>query len=126
MTLQWLKGGFSVCKLGSVPTVETGQFRFLSVTDGEISLVCESESVPDFVTAREDGWRGFRVVGPLDFALIGVLSELSAVLAEEKIGIFVISTYDTDYIFVKKENFARACDALTRAGHIFTEESLGE
>jgi len=127
MTLEGLKGEFTVCKLHSLEGLSGGgSFRFLSVTDKEISLVCPSEDVPVSAIFGEDGWKSFRVEGQLDFSLVGVLSELSAILAKEKIGIFVTSTYDTDYLFVKKENYARAIAALTAEGHTFTQEAAGE
>ena len=125
MMLRRLAGEYTVCKVSADAAART-PFSFLSVTDSEVSLLCRTEDVPASVTAREDGWKGFRIEGQLEFSLVGVLYELSGILAKENIGIFVTSTYDTDYIFVKKEDFARACDALSRAGHIFTEESAGE
>lgn len=67
--------------------------------------------------AEEDGWRGFRIQGVLDFSLIGIFSKLSGILAENKIGIFAISTYNTDYILVKGENFDRAMKVLEDAGY---------
>lgn len=66
---------------------------------------------------RDDGWRGFRIQGVLDFSLIGILSKLSGILAEHEIGIFAISTYNTDYILVKEENFARALSVLAAEGY---------
>ncbi|MBQ9369911.1 MAG: ACT domain-containing protein [Clostridia bacterium] len=125
MMLRRLAGEYTVCKVSPDAAART-PFSFLSVTDSEVSLLCRTEDVLVSVTAREDGWKGFRIEGQLEFSLVGVLYELSGILAKENIGIFVTSTYDTDYIFVKKEDFARACDALSRAGHIFTEESAGE
>ena len=90
--------------------------------------VCQAADIKDFdmnadfffigsVTKRDDGWRGFRIQGILDFSLIGILSKLSGILAEHKIGIFAVSTYNTDYILVKKENFERALEVLTLAGY---------
>ena len=67
---------------------------------------------------RDDGWRGFRIQGVLDFSLIGILSKLSGILAEHKIGIFAVSTYNTDYILVKEANFNRALEALVSEGYI--------
>ena len=86
-------------------------------TDGELSLVCPTEEVPENTLAREDGWRGFRIEGVLDFSLIGILAKISGILAEEKIGIFAVSTYNTDYIFTKEAAFSRAMDALKAAGY---------
>lgn len=65
---------------------------------------------------REDGWRGIRIQGVLDFSLVGILSKLSGILAENQIGIFAVSTFNTDYILVKAEDFERAIRVLATAG----------
>lgn len=93
-------------------------FFFLAKTDEELSLVCKTEYTPAQTTAREDGWRAFRIEGTLDFSLIGILSKLSTTLAEHKIGLFAVSTYNTDYILVKEENFARAMAVLQESGYV--------
>ena len=79
--------------------------------------MCKTEATPETTTESDDGWSGFRIQGVLDFSLIGILAELSNILAENKIGIFVVSTYNTDYILVKKENFERALTVLADAGY---------
>ena len=66
---------------------------------------------------QNDGWRGFRIQGILDFSLIGILAKLSGILAEHKIVIFAVSTYNTDYILVKEENFDRAMTVLADEGY---------
>lgn len=67
---------------------------------------------------KEDGfWRAFRIQGMLDFSLIGILSEISSLLAADGIGIFAISTYNTDYILTKQDNYERALRTLERAGY---------
>lgn len=76
----------------------------------------------DIAFEEEEGFRGMRVSGTLDFALIGVIFNLSKVLAEEKISIFVVSTYNTDYILVKQSNLERAISALQQNGHEVVEE----
>ncbi|MBO6115435.1 MAG: ACT domain-containing protein, partial [Lachnospiraceae bacterium] len=63
------------------------------------------------------GWRGFRIQGVLDFSLIGILSGISTILADNKIGIFAVSTYNTDYILVKEENFIKALEVLAKEGY---------
>ena len=73
--------------------------------------------MPPNVTCREDGWKAFRVAGTLDFSLIGILSEICGILAENKISVFVISTFDTDYVLTKKENYQRALALLETAGY---------
>ena len=118
MKLKKIPYSFSVCKSRTVSDIDlNSEMYFVGKTDEEISLVCRTEDVPDNVTDREDGWRGFRIQGVLDFSLIGILSRISAILAENKIGIFVVSTYNTDYIFVKSESFERALELLSVKGY---------
>ena len=118
MLLKKLDFDLTVCKVAAVADADVAaDFFFLSRTDEEISLVCRTEDVPVNTTAREDGWRGFRIEGTLDFSLIGILSKIAALLAEAQIGIFAVSTFNTDYILVKQENFDRAMDVLGEAGY---------
>ena len=118
MELKKLEYELSVCKLADIRDIDLGRdFFFVGRTDEEISLVCKTEDIPEKTVERDDGWRGFRIRGVLDFSLIGILSKLSGILAENNIGIFAVSTYNTDYIFVKKENFDRAMDVLKDAGY---------
>ena len=110
LKLKSLPLDLTVCKLATLDQLDlSAGFFFVARTDEEISLVCETARVPENTLVREDGWRAFRVEeGPLDFSLVGILSRISAVLAENQIGIFAVSTYNTDYILVKKENFPKA------------------
>lgn len=118
MDLKKMEQDFSICKIQDVAVVDFQKaFCFLGKTDEEISLVCITGDVPENVIQREDGWKAFRIQGVLDFSLIGILSKISALLAENGIGIFVVSTYNTDYVFTKAENFARALDVLGAAGY---------
>ena len=118
MELVKLGYDLTVCKVRDVSDIDmTAEFFFIGKTDEEISLVCRTEDTPTGTIAREDGWKGFRIGGTLDFSLIGILSKLSGVLAEHKIGVFAVSTYNTDYILVKKEYFDRALKALASAGY---------
>ena len=122
MELKTLPFGFTVCKLISVGDLPSDiDFCFTAKTDEEISLVCKTEDVPEETLERDDGWKGFRITGVLDFSLIGILSKISSILAENKIGIFAVSTYNTDYVFVKEENFDRAIKALKDSGYDITE-----
>jgi len=118
MKLQKLPYHLTVCKLQNIPNADfNAAFYFVGRTDEEISLVCRTEDVPSETIEREDGWRGFRIVGVLDFSLIGILSGLSSILADHQIGIFAVSTYNTDYILVKEEHYHRAMDILADAGY---------
>ena len=122
MELKTIPYRFTVCKLMSVGDLPSGiDFCFTAKTDEEISLVCKTEDVPEKTLVRDDGWKGFRIEGVLDFSLIGILSKISAILAENKVGIFAVSTYNTDYIFVKEENFDKAIKALKDNGYDVAE-----
>ena len=118
MKLKRLHDALTVCQVASEQDIDLRRdFYFIGKTDEEFSLVCKTEDTPEDTLAREDGWRGFRIQGVLEFSMIGILSKLSGLLAEQRIGIFAVSTYNTDYILVKEENFNRALEALTTAGY---------
>lgn len=118
LVLEKIDRELTVCKVDSVSRIDLdSEFYFLGKTDEEISLVTDSRFVPEITTDREDGWKGFRIKGILDFSLIGILSKISQILADNKIGIFAVSTFNTDYILVKKENFERALKALEEQGY---------
>lgn len=118
MKIKTIDHDFSVCKVEDYSkTVLDSEFCFTGKTDKEKSLVCLTDDVPDNVIERNDGWKAFRIEGTLDFSLVGILSKISGILAENGIGIFALSTYDTDYILIKAENFDRAVHALEGAGY---------
>jgi hypothetical protein len=118
--LKKLDYDLTVCKVAAITDIDLKtDFFFIGKNDEEISLVCLTDDTPQYTTAREDDWKGFRIQGILDFTLIGILSKLSKILADNEIGIFAVSTYNTDYILVKKENFHKAIDVLSAAGYTF-------
>lgn len=118
MKIEKVAADLSVCKVENYSKVDLSQeYCFIGKTDEENSLVCLTENVPKNVAVRDDGWKAFRVQGTLDFSLIGILSRISAILADNKIGIFAISTYNTDYILVKAENYNDALSVLANAGY---------
>lgn len=122
MELKILKQDFSIGKLHDVSQADLqNEFCFFAKTDQENSLVCPTEFMPDDMIEREDGWRALRIQGILDFSLIGILAKISSLLAEHNIGIFVISTYNTDYILTKAENFERAVRVLADHGYEITQ-----
>ena len=113
-----IDGLFSVCKVTDFGEINPSErFNFISATDEENSLICLTENVPKNYTDRVDGWRAMRIQGVLDFSLIGILSKILGVLAEERIGIAAVSTFNTDYIFVKENQLKRATEALSKAGY---------
>ena len=118
MELKKLPYSFTICKLTDASDINfKSEFCFFSRTDQEISLVCKTVDTPQNIINREDGWRGFRIEAILDFSLIGILSKISTILAENKIGIFVVSTYNTDYVFVKDNSYEKAMNILSDAGY---------
>ncbi|MBQ3461563.1 MAG: ACT domain-containing protein [Clostridia bacterium] len=122
MKIKVLHQDFSVCKVADYTQTDMNkEFVFTGNTDEENSLVCPTEAVPQNTTDRDDGWRGMRIEGTLDFSLIGILAKISAILADNKIGIFVVSTYNTDYVLTKAENFEKAVTLLKENGYKITE-----
>lgn len=118
MELKKLDYDLSVCKVKRITQTDLdADFYFTAKTDEEVSLVCRTECVPSDALAHEDGWKCFRIQGTLDFSLVGILAPIANLLAENQIGIFAVSTFNTDYVLVKKENFNRAIEVLSDAGY---------
>lgn len=118
MNLKIIDEEFSICKVDDYSLTDlVTDYTFIGKTDEEFSLVCPTDRIPPNTTERDDCWRAFRIEGTLDFSLIGILSRISSLLAENGIGIFAISTYNTDYILTKRENFSRALKVLSEAGY---------
>lgn len=118
MEIKIIDKEFSICKVKDLTQIDySDDFCFIGKTDEELSLVCSTEYVPQNVIEADDGWKGFRIEGILDFSLVGILSKISSLLAENEIGIFAVSTYNTDYILTKKENFERAVNILKDNGY---------
>ncbi|WP_165742934.1 ACT domain-containing protein [Pseudoalteromonas sp. Z9A6] len=89
---------------------------FISKTQDELSIVCPSSFEIESLDTESD-WQALEVVGPLGFSLTGIMANISSVLARAKISIFSISTYDTDYILVKKQTASLALNALKKDGY---------
>jgi hypothetical protein len=126
LSLDLLADPLAVCRLdpaSPLPEWADGEFVSVTRTAAELSLVCAQRSVPDGVR-HEPGWRCFRLAGPIDFAQVGVLAALLVPLAEAGVGVFALSTFDTDYVLVKDADVPRAADSLRRAGH-FVSAPLG-
>jgi hypothetical protein len=120
LTLSTLPDTFAVCRLdpaAAIPAwvMHEGFFSITRTTD-ELSIVCREELAPSDIKC-ERGWRAFKLEGPFDFSLIGVLKSVLDPLTEARVGILAISTYDTDYVLVKAAQFEQALTVLTRAGH---------
>ena len=122
MNLKVIDTEFSVCKVEDYSQVDLNEeLVFAGHTDEELSLVCPTSLVPDNTTECNDGWKAFRIEGVLDFSLVGILSRISTCLADNSIGIFAISTFNTDYILVKDGDFEKAIEVLELAGYTITK-----
>lgn len=120
MEIEIIEYTFSVCKVAGEREVNlSSPFLFFAKTDEELSVVCPTEFVPKKTIVREDGWRAMRIQGTLDFSMIGVLSQIASILAAGEISIFAVSTYNTDYIFLKKELLPKAIQLLSCNGYTF-------
>ena len=93
-----------------------GHFWSITRSDSELSVVCRQDDVPPQVSA-ERGWCAFELAGPLDFSLTGVVASLVVPLAEADIPLFVVSTFETDYVLVREHDLHRSVETLTSAGH---------
>ena len=122
--LRVLPGEYAVWRLppdAAMPQIEGGAFLSLTRTPEEVSVVSVADAVPEGVRAERD-FRCLAVIGPLEFAITGVVAGLSVPLAEAEIPIFVVSTYDTDYLLVRSQYLDRAIQALTNAGFRITDQ----
>ena len=121
MELERIDAELTICKISETAGIDLDrEFYFLGKTDEEISLVCKTAEAPENALECSDGWKAFRVQGILDFSLVGILSEISAILAGNEIGIFAVSTFNTDYILVRKGDYERALNALREKGYRIT------
>lgn len=119
MILRKLPYDLTVCKVLSPAEINLyADFFFIGKTDEELSLVCITTDVPAHTTNRNDGWRGFRIEGELDYTFTNNLSSLSSLLVRNYIDIFAVSTFNTDYILVKDTQFERAVTTLEKNGYV--------
>ena len=122
MQLRTLPDSYAVVRLqpgAELPDwVDQGPFRSVTRTEHEVSVVCRDYDVPEGESV-DRGWTVLETIGSLDFSLTGVISSLVAPLAAAEVPIFVISTFESDYVLVRSADLARAADALESAGHEF-------
>ena len=113
--LRILKEELSIAKLNSIQNIDEidsrSSFFALIKADGEITLVTDSQNMPENQYVNE-GWNAIKMVGPLDFSLVGILQKVIQPLSENGISVFTISTFDTDYVLIKKEQMEEAVRVL--------------
>lgn len=123
MRLAWIEGPLAVCRLppeAVLPEWATRPGALFSAvrSQEELSVVCEAVLVPESVR-REAPFLAIRVIGPLPFALVGVLTSILGPLAAAGISVFVVSSYDTDFVLTRAAERERVTEVLTSAGHEF-------
>ena len=120
-TLEVLPERFGICRFGpnvSIPDwALTSHFYSITQTQEEVSIVCHEGVIPQEIL-YEKGWRGLKVQGPIDFSETGILSALAQPLARENVSIFALSTYDTDYLFVREKDLSKTIETLSQEGFL--------
>lgn len=118
--LDLLSPTLAICRIdwtAPIPDWATGSFVSITRTNSELSIVCEQQNVPHNVLVERD-WRCFQVAGQLDFSMVGIIAQLTSTLATAGISVFVISSYETDFLLVRSANLNTAMQVLTDAGHV--------
>ena len=122
MEIKKIHHDFTICQVENYSFVNLdSEYTFIGKTDEEKSLVCITSEVPENTIQRDDGWQAFRIQGVLDFSLIGILAKIAAILADNEISIFAVSTYNTDYVLIKKEKYQKALEVLQDSGYKITD-----
>ncbi|MBN2852948.1 MAG: ACT domain-containing protein [Clostridia bacterium] len=113
MKIEVMKGIYQICKVTGIPEIrDTGFLMSVTITEEEISVVCLEEIKLEGVLSKETSFRVFKVAGPLDFSLVGIIAAISGILAEAEISIFTLSTFNTDYILVKENQMEKSIELL--------------
>lgn len=129
LTLHLRTGSYAVSQLAAdaeIPKWAVSAQGLVSITrrEGELSVVCREEAVPEGVK-MQGGWRLMELEGPFEFSLTGILLSVLRPLAEAGVGIFALSTYDTDVVLVQERDVEKAIASLGAAGHRITGSDLG-
>lgn len=122
MKLTLLEPSFSVIQVNNIdPSMLKIVPLFFAQTSEELSLVLPTTNVPSETINREDGWKAIKIIGVLDFSMIGIIARISSLLAEESISIFALSTFNTDYILIKEHQVEQARTVLTDNDYFFVK-----
>lgn len=122
MKLTLLEPSFSVIQVKNIdPSMLKIVPLFFAQTSEELSLVLPTTNVPSETINREDGWKAIKIIGVLDFSMIGIIARISSLLAEESISIFALSTFNTDYILIKEHQVEQARTVLTNNDYFFVK-----
>ncbi|MBF0011948.1 ACT domain-containing protein [Enterococcus casseliflavus] len=122
MKLTLLEPSFSVIQVKNIdPSMLKIVPLFFAQTSEELSLVLPTTNVPSETINREDGWKAIKIIGVLDFSMIGIIARISFLLVEESISIFALSTFNTDYILIKEHQVEQARTVLTDNDYFFVK-----
>ncbi|HBH84135.1 MAG: hypothetical protein A2X03_02160 [Bacteroidetes bacterium GWA2_40_15] len=125
ITLIPLAGSFTISQVSDYgkipPEIFESEFFSITKTGEEISVITNCTTKLPGIKSSE-GWKAFRVKGILDFSLVGIINEITGPLKDHKITVIVISTFNTDYIFVPEESFRKAIDVFRLSGSINVKE----
>ena len=119
LALRLVPGRLAICRLDAESPLPAWVFHAeatlysVTRTPDELSIVCSEDDVPPAIERVERGFRAFAVRGPLPFDVVGVIASLTRPLAEAGIPVFVLSTFDTDYVLVREERLAEASAELS-------------
>lgn len=116
MKIKILEDTYSVMQYEKLPE-NLPENYFSVITEDEISILCKSSSAPKNALKIEGGMRGFRIEGELDFSLIGIIARITSIFADNDISVFVVSSFKTDYFFVREENLALSMQLLQASGY---------
>lgn len=119
MNIEFLNKDFSCIKVNNYNEINlNNEFTFLSTTDNEKSVILETKYLPKDYLEKEDDFISFRLIGKFDFSLIGIASKITTILKDNSISVLVVSTFDTDYFFINKNNKEKAINGLLNNGYI--------
>lgn len=111
---------FAICRLTQEQPIPewalSNSFYSITKSSDELSIICLQSSVPDEVV-KNGNWRCLKIAGPLDFSAVGILNSIAQPLAKNGISILAVSTYETDYIFVRQEQLPETLKILIKEGH---------
>ena len=118
MELEVLKNVFNIYKLKdnniTLPKILP---YFITESEDEFSLVCDNTIIPSNIVAKQEGYKAIKIKGELDFSLIGIIAEISTILSRKDISVFVVSSYNTDYILVRENKIEEAITELVLKGY---------
>ncbi len=123
-----LKGAYAIYQLNKTVEMphwtERGDFLSFTKTSDEVSIVCRQKAIVlELVVKSELNWKIIRITGPLSFNLTGIIAGISSVLANNKVPVFIISAFSTDYIMVKEARLDKAIKSLKQNGYSVTTET---